>query len=92
MKAADKLTEWGYEDVVIFENPGFDDALIGVSHDNRAIYDYDVMVDCLVNNDGFDYDDAVEFIEYNTIRALPYYPGAPIVMYRLPEAGEKQHG
>ena len=42
------------------------------------------MVDWLVREDGMDVDEAVEWIEYNTIRALPYAgPDAPIVMYPL---------
>ena len=85
MKAADKLAEWGYEDVVIFENPSYDDALIGVSEDNRAVYDYEKMVDWLCRNEGFSETDACEWIEYNAIRALPYYENAPVIMYRLPE-------
>ena len=44
MKAAERLSEWGYEDVIVFDNPSYDNALIGVSEDNRAIYDYDKMV------------------------------------------------
>ena len=35
----------GYENVVIFENESYDSALIGISHDNRAIYSYDKMVE-----------------------------------------------
>lgn len=31
------------------------------------------------------YEESVEFIEYNTIRALPYIPQHPIVMYPLKE-------
>lgn len=85
MNASERLADYGYEDVVIFENPSYDSALIGVSEDNRAIYDFEAMVDWLIQNDGFSYEDAVEFIEYNTIRALPYAgASAPIVMYRLP--------
>ena len=29
------------------------------------------------------YEDAVEFIDYNTIRALPYFTNSPIIMYPL---------
>ena len=33
-----------------------------------------------------DYDEAVDFIDYNTIRSLPYAgEGAPIVMYKIGE-------
>ena len=78
------LLENGYEDVVIFQNFSYDDALIGVSEDGRAIYDYDIMREWLVQTEGFTEEEAVEWIDYNTIRALPYIgPDAPIIMYRL---------
>ena len=42
------------------------------------------MVEWLVETKGFTYYEAVEWIEYNTIRALPYMgEDAPIIMYRL---------
>jgi hypothetical protein len=86
MTATERLSEWGYEDVVIFDNPSFDAALIGVSEDNRAIYDYDKMVTWLAVTWAISLEEAVEFIEYNTIRALPYVgAGAPIIFHRLPE-------
>ncbi len=86
MKAAERLINAGYEDVVVFDNPSFDSALIGVSEDNRAIYDYDKMVVWLAVSWAISREDAIDFIEYNTIRALSYRGKvAPIVMYRLPQ-------
>lgn len=84
MIASERLAEAGYEDVLIFENPSYDDALVGVTEDNRAVYDFDKMVDWLLDHSPMDRDEAVEFIEYNTIRAIPYYGAeAPIVMYTI---------
>lgn len=85
MTAAERLTEWGYEDAVIFDNPSYDDALVGVSEDGRAIYDYDKMIICLYVDGFISIEEAIEFIEYNTIRALPYVENAPIILHRLPE-------
>jgi hypothetical protein len=85
MKAADRLAEWGYEDVVIFENPSYDDALIGVTTDNRAVYDYELMVEWLFKNYGWGREDAVEWIEFNTIGSLSYRCGSPVIMQRFPE-------
>lgn len=79
----DLLNEMGYEDLVIFENPDYDAAIVGVSEGRRVIYDFDKMVECLVKEDGMTEEDAVEFIEYNTIRALPYFANSPIIMYPL---------
>lgn len=76
------IYELGYEDALCFENPNYDDAFIGMSHDGRAVYDYDKMVECLMNEDNMSYEEAAEFIDYNTIRAIPYFGElAPIVVY-----------
>ena len=84
MDAKELLLDNGYEDVIVFENFSYDDALIGVSHDNRAVYDYDKMIEWLVFNEGFEPSEAIEWIDYNTLRALPYGgPDAPIVVYPL---------
>jgi hypothetical protein len=86
MTASERLQEYGYEDVIIFSDYSYDDALIGVTEDNRAVYDFDKMVDWLCRNHNFVETDAIEWIEYNTIRALQYAgAGAPIIMHRLPE-------
>ena len=86
MTAAEKILAAGYEDVIIFENYSYDDALIGVTDDGRAVYDFDRMVRWLVDTEGFTDEEAIEWIEYNTIRALPYMgEEAPIIMYPLPE-------
>ena len=79
----ENITNIGYEDVVVFENPDYADACIGISHDNRAIYGFNKMVECLVRDDNMTEEDAVEFIEYNTVRALPYIENSPIILYNL---------
>ena len=53
MTAVERLADLGYEDVVILENYSYDDALIGVTEDNRAVYDFNKMVDWLVETEGF---------------------------------------
>lgn len=83
MTAKEKIIENGYEDVVVLENFSYDTALIGISNDNRAIYDFDLMVEWLMATQHFTEDEAIEWIEYNTIRALPYTNNPPIIMYRL---------
>ena len=84
MTAADKILEAGYEDVVILSDFSYDDALIGVTEDGRAVYDFDKRVDWLMEEEDFTQEEAIEWIEYNTIRALPYAgPDGPIIMYPL---------
>lgn len=72
MNAAEILASEGYEDVIIFENPDYSTALIGVDTNNRAVYSYEKMVEDLVKCEGYSEQDAIDWIEYNTIRSLPY--------------------
>ena len=85
LSAEDRLLDNGYEGVKYLTDYSYDTALIGVSHDDRAIYDYDLMVQWLVNEEGLSEEEAVEWIDYNTIRALPYDSSGPIVLYRFRE-------
>ena len=68
------------ENIVYFVNPSYESALIGVSTDGIAVYDYWKMVDYLCITDGMEVEEAVEFMEYNTLRALPYIKNAPVVI------------
>ena len=80
------ICELGYEDAIVFDSPSYVDAYIGMSHDGRVIYSYDKMIECLITEDGMTYEDAIEFIDYNTIRAIPYMgERGPIVLYDDPE-------
>lgn len=84
MTTEEKLLDAGYEDVIIFENYSYDSAFLGVTEDNRAVYSYDRMVEYLINKEGFEEMDAIEWIEYNTLRALPYMGDkAPVIIYEL---------
>ena len=86
MSAEERLLENGYEGVKFLTDYSYDDALIGVTEDNRAVYDYEKMVTWLMETEGWTYEEAAEWVDYNTIRALPYMgEGAPIVMYPLIE-------
>lgn len=84
MTVSEKLLDAGYEDVIIFENYSYDEAFLGVTEDNRAVYSYDKMIECLINEEGFEEIDAIEWIEYNTLRALPYMGDkAPVIIYEI---------
>ncbi len=79
MKLEDLNTD---EEVIILSNYSYDDAIVGVTTDNRVVYDYDKMVEWLCENENFTEEDAIDWIEYNTIRALPYMGNrGPIIMH-----------
>ncbi len=78
------LVDEGFEDAVVLESPDYAIAVIGRSEDGRLIYSYEKMVEFLMVTDGMSREDAIEFIDYNTIRALPYMgERAPIIMYEI---------
>lgn len=86
MKNKDILMDQGFENFIIFENPDYDSAIIGITEDNQVVYDYDKMIEHLIQEDDMSYEEAVDFISYNTIRSLPYAgEGAPIIMYSIGE-------
>lgn len=69
---------------VVLDNASYDNSIIGTTFDGRAIYDFNLMIEELSNDNEWGYEEAVEWIEYNTIRALPYMGSkAPIIMYEL---------
>lgn len=68
--------------IKLFENPRYPNSIIGLTVDDRAIYDMEQMIVDLMKEDKISYIDALEFIEYNTIRALPHMgKDAPIILY-----------
>ena len=80
----DYLCELGHEDAVVLESPDYLSAVAGVSEDGRVIYSYPRMLEHLVLNDGMTYEEAAEFIDYNTIGSLPYMgENAPIILNEI---------
>ena len=74
------------EDAIVFGDMfmSYDNAIIGVTTDGRVVYDYDKMVEELIEDEEWSYEEAVEWIDYNTIRSLPYAgPSGPIIMYSI---------
>jgi hypothetical protein len=66
--------------ITVLDNPSFDNSVMGVSQDNKLIYSYESMVQEYMDDNHCEYEEAVEFIEYNTMRALDYMDRAPVVM------------
>lgn len=74
---------------IILDNPSFDNSIVGKSLDGRLIYSYDKMVEEMVKDDAVEYVDAMEFIDYNTFRALPYMgEKAPIILLGIDYAND----
>ena len=72
------------EGAVILDNQAYDASIIGVTLDGRAIYEYGSMVQEHMTDNECNEDEAVDWIDYNTLRALPYFgPRTPIVVQAL---------
>ena len=61
----DLLLDMGYDEVIIFDNPSYEGALIGITWDNQAVYDYDLMIKSLIEKDKMTEEEAADFISYN---------------------------
>jgi hypothetical protein len=69
-------------DAVVFDNHSYDNSIIGTTFDGRAIYEFNKMVKELMVDEGWTEEEAIEWIEFNTIRALPYGgEKTPMIVY-----------
>lgn len=69
-----KLLDTDYPDTILFDNPAYDNSIVGISTDGCLVYDFYKMAKELSEDDNITIEDAIEFIEYNAVRALPYVP------------------
>ena len=74
------------DELVFFDNLSFDNSIIGLTHDNRVAYLFSKMIDETKEQlDCGDDMEAIEWLEYNTIRGLSYYSheNKPVIIYDL---------
>ena len=65
---------------VVFENPTYRNAVIGVSHEGRVIYSERIIIEDMMFDEGMEYEEAIEHFNYNLLRSLPYMGEmAPII-------------
>lgn len=70
------------DEALVFDNPAYDNSIIGQTFDGRAIYDVDLMAEELAADDEMTLEEAMDFIDYNAIRSLPYAGDkAPVVVH-----------
>lgn len=85
----DDIKEWlcerECEESKVLENPDYLSAILGVTEDGQVVYSYADMIQDLMETEGMEYSDAVDQVEYNTIRAIPYMgEKAPIIIFDNP--------
>lgn len=75
------LCDMGYEETVLFENPTYRDAIVGISENGRLIYSERKILDYMIHEEGLDDEEALDNYSYNILRSLPYMGKmAPIIM------------
>jgi len=85
-RLAERISEIGFDpdEMVRFDSPSYDDAVVGVTNDGRLVYDYELMAESLAKSDGISIEDAIEFIDYNAIGSLAGGDaGMPVVLYKF---------
>jgi len=72
-------------DCALFDNPSFDKSIIGITPGGHVIYSFDLMIEELMEDEDMSESDSFDFIDYNTMRALPYIDEdiRPIIMYTI---------
>lgn len=88
----ESLLSEGYEDSILLENPSFSSAIVG-EIEGHVVYSYDLMVEHLAEqykDEGLSEEEAEtearEWIDYNTVRAIPYMKSEgrePYIMHTL---------
>ena len=69
--------------------PGYESAIIGVTDDDRVAYDYHRLCLAEMANAGCTYEEAEEWVQFNTLRSIPYMGSqSPVVIYRFEEDQE----
>lgn len=77
------------KDALVFDSIAYDNSIIGVTIDNRVVYDYDLMIKELINeesinDEGWSYEEVIDWIDYTIIKTVPYLgESAPIIMYSI---------
>lgn len=57
---------------VLLDDACFDKSIIGVTDDDRVVYDLERMYEEYAEDEGCTLEEATEWVEYNTLRAIPY--------------------
>ena len=80
------LLEQGHEDTILLEGDEFADGVLGVTEDGHLVYGYNEIIDSLMKAWDCPEQEAIDWLEYNTIRSIAYMRTAgkePIIVLSL---------
>ena len=92
-KAIDNFVDDRFDEEEQKENPtllfvdhAYDSSILGVTEDGHVVYALNKMIEEFAADENCSTDEAMEWIEYNTLRALPYAQGKkPIIVNSVDE-------
>jgi hypothetical protein len=82
MTAQDLIDNANPKALVLEPKETFNAALVGVTADGRLVYSEDRILTVLQDKDGMSYEEALDYYQYNTVRALEYAKASvtPIIL------------
>lgn len=73
--------ELGENGTVVLRCFDFSTAIVGISRDDRVIYDYEKMIEHLINYENMDAEEAIDYISYNFSFPMGGDKKWPVIMY-----------
>jgi hypothetical protein len=68
---------------IVFLSDEFVNSIVGFdSNLEKLVYSYQLMRDDLID-EGMEYEEACDYLDYNVMRALPYINNAPVLCMEL---------
>lgn len=82
MTSEQLIAEANPKALVLEPRETFSRALVGVTSEGRLVYSEDKILQALQDVEGMDYEEALDYYSYNTIKALAYEKAtvAPIII------------
>lgn len=71
------------DQIIVLEGDEFADGAIGLTDDYHLVYDYNKLVKSLSEHNKWSEEEAIEWLDYNTLRAISYMESAgnvPIII------------
>lgn len=80
-----KVREFLPDDAIIFDNVAYDNSIIGLTTDGAVVYSYEKMIEEYMEDNECSEEDALDWVEYNTIRSLSYcsLQPRPVIMHEI---------
>jgi len=60
------------EQPVFLDGHAYDNSIVGITKDNNLVYDYDKMIEEFASDEECSEEEAQEWVDYNTMRAIGY--------------------